>query len=232
MCKSLVLCFLGTLLITVSIAFKIDTEFSNDGDRIVGGSEAEPGQYPHQVSLRTGVQVRHHICGGSIISDRWVITAAHCVSTVVANLVIVAGAHHISEDGVTYKLNQSIVHENYNRSSLENDIALLQTTRPISFSENVLPVALSNKHVDGGVRAVVSGWGRLVAVSVFFFKLCTWWCQKFGFFSCIFNKQIKSKELGVLTTACTSFVSALDHTKKNKFETQFKARLTLFFFCF
>lgn len=46
--------------------------------RIVGGSNANNGQFPHQISLRIG---ESHICGGSIISQNYVVTAAHCVTT-------------------------------------------------------------------------------------------------------------------------------------------------------
>ena len=48
------------------------------GGRIVGGKEAAPGQFPHQVGLRITMGSRTAFCGGSILSDRVILTAAHC----------------------------------------------------------------------------------------------------------------------------------------------------------
>lgn len=48
------------------------------GGRIVGGDDAQVGQFPHQVSLR---QLSSHICGGSIIAPQIILTAAHCVTS-------------------------------------------------------------------------------------------------------------------------------------------------------
>lgn len=168
MWKILQFCILATSLFSASIAFKIDTPFFSDGidDRIVGGKEAKPGQFPYQVSLR---YANSHICGGSIISDRWIVTAGHCIITNVSNLVAVVGAHRISGDGVVYNLNKAIVHENYDSSTIKNDIALVQTADPIEFSLRIRPIALNKKHIDGGVSAVVSGWGRLIEVRLLFY---------------------------------------------------------------
>lgn len=50
--------------------------FALPGGRIVGGHDAEPGQFPYQISLRNR---NSHTCGGSIIDEKWILTAAHCV---------------------------------------------------------------------------------------------------------------------------------------------------------
>lgn len=53
-------------------------------DRVSGGKTARPGQFPYQVSIRDfrsyGLNKYHHFCGGSILSERWVLTAAHCMA--------------------------------------------------------------------------------------------------------------------------------------------------------
>lgn len=87
--------------------------------RIVGGNEAKQGQYPWQVSLQWGWLLGYsHFCGGSILSDRWVVTAGHCVLAVpdYGNFVVKAGKHDlkvVESTEQTVAVEKSFVHEKY-----------------------------------------------------------------------------------------------------------------------
>lgn len=138
-------------------------------ERIIGGDWAEEGQFPYQVSLR-GVHrenqtVIRHFCGGSIISPEWVVTAAHCTqvgNSVPENVVVIVGAHHVRDGGQRYNTSEIINHPEYNgyEGFLENDISLVKTSSPIQYNQFVAPISLNPDYIEGGVRALLSGWGR------------------------------------------------------------------------
>lgn len=146
--------------------------------RIFGGQEAAIGQFPHQISLRLRTLTTdfRHICGGSIISNRFVVTAGHCFVERFPNpemYRIVAGAHlNNGDDGVSYAAQRWIVHEGLHinitqtNTSIRNDIALIQTATTIVFNSLVAPIALHTGFFQGGAPAVTSGWGRTNVSSI------------------------------------------------------------------
>ncbi|XP_033994301.1 coagulation factor IXa [Trematomus bernacchii] len=137
--------------------------------RIVGGSAVIPGEIPWQVALveRSG----HFFCGGSILSDQWVITAAHCLMEAGRSFFIRVGEHNINiKEGTEqdYDVSEQHMHPRYNGTlSLYNhDIALLYLKNPISFSTTVRPICIGPKAftealVKESTLATVSGWGRM-----------------------------------------------------------------------
>lgn len=142
----------------------------NGSNRIVGGEEADVGQFPHQISMRLNFSgTFRHFCGGSIISERFILTAGHCYSPdfPLARYRVVVGAHLNNDaDGQTHNVSRFIVHEDYfnnmtsTNSTLLNDIALIETATPIVFGQFAASIPLYSIFVGDGARAVTSGWGR------------------------------------------------------------------------
>ncbi|XP_055842716.1 serine protease SP24D-like [Episyrphus balteatus] len=131
--------------------------------RIVGGSYAEIGQFSHQVALfRNGI----YNCGGSIISSRYILTAAHCVihdhGTEIYSpneIIIRVGSMYRLTGGKLVAVKNIKVHEHY--GNFLNDIALLELEETLTFSSNVQPIALSTDEVPNDAQVIISGWGRL-----------------------------------------------------------------------
>lgn len=147
--------------------------------RIVGGDEATVGQFPHQVSLRVRNGQRH-FCGGSIISDRFILTAAHCTQNQTsnpANVRAVVGAHRVSTGGTQYALDRIVNHPGFSMQTIANDISVLRTTQRIAFSPLIQAIALPTADVpaEGGVPAFLSGWGqfRVSSFEYFIFRYQT-----------------------------------------------------------
>lgn len=131
--------------------------------RIVGGSEAVNGAWPWQVSLQVRGQ---HICGGSIISSIFVLSAAHCFESYNRPSLwkVASGDVNLFRlwwNNQAKSVDKIISHKNYNTRTNDNDIALLKLSSPLTFSTNIKPVCLPNVGIDisPGHKAWISGWG-------------------------------------------------------------------------
>ncbi|XP_069669069.1 trypsin-1-like [Periplaneta americana] len=129
--------------------------------RIVGGSNAAKGAFPYQISLQQVIFIfRQHICGGSIISPNWVVTAGHCV--VIGDLEVVAGEHSLNNnDGTeqTVAVAQAIVHPNYAGEVGPYDIAVLKLSSALVFNDYVQSIALPPAGSIPSGSAILTGWG-------------------------------------------------------------------------
>uniref|UniRef100_A0A667ZRV4 ST14 transmembrane serine protease matriptase n=1 Tax=Myripristis murdjan TaxID=586833 RepID=A0A667ZRV4_9TELE len=138
-------------------------------NRIVGGENAELGEWPWQVSLH--FQTRGHVCGASILSDKWLLSAAHCFKTtdpqnhVASNWQTYSGMQdqYKHDDVQRRELKTIITHQDYNPMTFDYDIALLELSEPLEFTNTIHPICLpARTHVfPAGMPCWVTGWGTL-----------------------------------------------------------------------
>ncbi|XP_034862489.1 coagulation factor IX isoform X2 [Mirounga leonina] len=142
------------------------TQPLNDLTRIVGGKDAKPGQFPWQVLLNGKVDA---FCGGSIINEKWVVTAAHCIEPD-DKITVVAGEHNTEvREPTEQKRNviRTILHHSYNATvnKYNHDIALLELDEPLTLNSYVTPICVADREYTNIFlkfgSGYVSGWGRV-----------------------------------------------------------------------
>nr|XP_033342116.1 chymotrypsin-2-like [Megalopta genalis] len=131
--------------------------------RIVGGHNATPGKFPYEACI---LKRSYFICGGSIISENLILTAAHCIyGESVSDIEVVVGTYTLPlwKPAIKYSPRKLIWHAHYNpQKDFLNDIGLIWLTKNIPFTENIQPIRLPSVNRDAtGEKAVITGWGRL-----------------------------------------------------------------------
>jgi len=129
--------------------------------RVIGGVPAEDYQFPWQVSLYYYDDDTGFTCGGSIISDRTILTAAHCVEWSWSMYVGFPGGNTSRDNVMKIESRDIHVHPYYDPGEINYDFAVINLPEPIEFTEGTLPICLPCplEYYDDR-NATLSGWGR------------------------------------------------------------------------
>jgi secreted trypsin-like serine protease len=149
----------------------------NPEQRIVGGQEADPGEWPWQIALvvKGGDLYFGQFCGASLLNEEWVLTAAHCVEDQTpSDLDVVAGIHDLRTPDPNIRrvgVSAIVIHPGWNTNTFDNDIALIKVSTPIPnrlVNGTTLPITAvemvaTNIGALNGTMATVTGWGNRAA---------------------------------------------------------------------
>ncbi|XP_072941878.1 trypsin-like [Epargyreus clarus] len=126
--------------------------------QIIGGRPSSVARHPYQVSM---VINGNSFCGGFIISNEYVITAAHCVRNAAPSAIrLRVGSTRRDSGGRIVAVSNVTVHPQYGRPQFDNDIAVLRLARPLVFSNSISSIRLPQpRQAVPLVRLTVTGWG-------------------------------------------------------------------------
>ncbi len=128
---------------------------------IIGGSEAEPQEFPFQVAL-VSAATRGQFCGGTFIAADWAMTAAHCVDGITdpAVIKVLAGAHNKRTDGELIDVERIFIHPGYStQASFSSDVALIRLGGRHMYPRVELLTPERSDLAAPGTLATVVGWG-------------------------------------------------------------------------
>uniref|UniRef100_A0A2K5IRI3 Peptidase S1 domain-containing protein n=1 Tax=Colobus angolensis palliatus TaxID=336983 RepID=A0A2K5IRI3_COLAP len=126
----------------------------HDDDKITGGYTCEENSLPYQVSLNSG----YHFCRGPLISEQWVVSAAHCYNRIQVTL----GDHNSKFINAA----KTIRHPRYNWRTLDNDILLIKLSRPAIINAYVSTISLPTAPPAPGTACLISSWGNTLSSGI------------------------------------------------------------------
>lgn len=155
----------GTL--DLSAECGVSGTFAEPHSRITGGSESPPHKYPWMASLFMHQGADTFFCGGTLLTNEWILTAGHCVDGF-DGIDVFLGAHNVREQYEEGRVEQTaaefFAHPDYNPSTIKNDIGLVRLPKPVNFTDTIRPICLPSYSEEdekfAGLDAPASGWGK------------------------------------------------------------------------
>ena len=137
-------------------------DYPDQADRIIGGENARNGEFPWQAMLAYK-STNAPFCGGTLLLEKIVITAAHCIALKSPDRVlIVLGNYNIYQTDpgeVTYEVKNWVIHPSYNTDD-SNDIAIIELKEPVNFNKYVDTACLPMIEYPADKTVLISGWGE------------------------------------------------------------------------
>merc|ERR1712210_345581 len=114
---------------------------------LLAGRVSPKGKLPYQVMFYPCTpEGMCGLCGGTIVNKKFVVTAAHCWDSRFTNLRVIVGEHSIcdgiNEGGKVINVKKGTMHPNYNKKTMDNDIAVLELSEELTFTDKIKPACL------------------------------------------------------------------------------------------
>ncbi|KAE8573468.1 ovochymase-1 [Halyomorpha halys] len=147
---------------------KIDECAISSETLIVGGKPAKPNEFPHMalIGIDNNNTDIEWFCGGSLISPRFILTAAHCnISQHIESVVVRLGDLDVKDDTekstpITLKVIEVFDHPKYNHSRAYHDISLLKLEKDVELGPSIRPLCLHTSSSIAQDKAIATGWGH------------------------------------------------------------------------